>query len=52
MLKTIINIVLFLLFMVLVSKGNTVPGYTGVGMMSIGIAGLLTQLYLYNKQYQ
>ncbi len=52
MVKTIINTALFLVFMILVAKGNTVAGYTGIGIMSTGIAGLLGQLYLYNKKYQ
>lgn len=50
--KKIINIILFIIFLGMVIKGNDVIGYKGIGIMIVGLMGLLSQLYLYNKQYQ
>lgn len=50
--KKIIHAILFVIFLGLVIKGNTIIGYKGIGVMLVGLAGLLSQLYLYNKQYQ
>ncbi|MBO3091266.1 hypothetical protein J5F27_04940 [Schleiferilactobacillus harbinensis] len=50
--KIIMNVVLFILFMALVIGGQRHIGYAGLGVMLIGLAGLLAQLWLYNRQYQ
>lgn len=50
--KKIIHTILFVIFLGLVIKGNTIIGYKGIGVMLVGLAGLLSQLYLYNRQYQ
>lgn len=52
MLKKILYVILFIISLGLVIKGNTIPGYSGLAVMTIGLAGLLTELYMYNKQYQ
>jgi hypothetical protein len=48
--KIIVNAALF--FMALVIGGQRHIGYAGLGVMLIGLAGLLAQLWLYNRQYQ
>lgn len=50
--KKIIHAILFVIFLGLIINGNTIMGYKGIGVMLVGLAGLLSQLYLYNKQYQ
>lgn len=50
--KTLIKIVLFILFIVLVTWGRTVDGAQGLGIQSIGLFGLLGLLYSYNQRYQ
>ena len=49
--KKIIHAILFV-FLGLIINGNTIMGYKGIGVMLVGLAGLLSQLYLYNKQHQ
>lgn len=50
--KKIIHTILFIVFLGMVINGNTIIGYKGIGVMILGLSGLLSQLYLYNKQYQ
>ena len=52
MVKKIIYILVFLVSIILVVKGNRVHGYNGLLMMILGLAGLLGELYSYNKKYQ
>ncbi|MEN8079247.1 hypothetical protein ABFP60_20005 [Clostridioides difficile] len=52
MVKKIIYVLVFIISMMLVIKGNTVNGYNGLIMMFIGLAGLLIELYSYNRKYQ
>ena len=52
MVKKIIYILVFIISMILVIKGNTIHGYNGLLIMFIGLAGLLAELYSYNKKYQ
>lgn len=52
MIKKLIYLVIFIVSMTLVIKGNRVPDYKGIVMMFIGAAGLLSELYIYNKGYQ
>ncbi|KRO17533.1 DUF6903 family protein [Lacticaseibacillus saniviri] len=50
--KIVINIVLFILFMTMVILGQQHVGYAGLSVMLIGLAGLLTQLWAYNRNGQ
>ncbi|SHI72068.1 hypothetical protein SAMN02745163_00717 [Clostridium cavendishii DSM 21758] len=50
--KKFIYIILFLLFIGLVVKGNYVRGYNGLLIMMIGTAGILSELYMYNRKYR
>ncbi|CDG03090.1 DUF6903 family protein [Clostridium chauvoei] len=50
--KKLIYAIVFFLSIFLVVKGNTMAGYAGLGVMFIGLAGILSELYLYNKRYQ
>ncbi len=52
MLKNIILTILFFLSLFLVIKGNSITGYMGLGIMFIGMAGVISELYIYNKKYQ
>ncbi|MBS5886171.1 hypothetical protein [Clostridium sp.] len=52
MVKNIILTVIFFLSMFLVIKGNTINGYSGLLIIFIGMAGILGELYIYNKKYQ
>ncbi|WP_297632032.1 hypothetical protein [uncultured Clostridium sp.] len=51
MLKNVVKLILFVIAIILVIKGATIIGYTGLGMMFLGIAIILGELYIYNKQY-
>ena len=35
----------------LVVIGHRSIGYPGLGLMTVGLAGMLTLLYIYNRQY-
>ena len=52
MIKKIIYILIFILAIFLVIKGNTIQGYKGLSIMFIGLACLLAELYSYNRKYQ
>ena len=52
MFKRIIYIIIFIISLTLVIKGNEVNDHKGLIMMLIGLVGLLIELHLYNKQYQ
>lgn len=52
MLKNIILTILFFVSLFLVIKGNSIAGYTGLAIMFIGMAGVISELYIYNKKYQ
>ena len=52
MLKNIILTILFFISLFLVIKGNSIEGYTGLIIMFIGMAGVISELYIYNKKYQ
>lgn len=52
MLKNIILAILFFVSVLLVIKGNSILGYSGLAMMLIGMAGVISELYIYNKKYQ
>jgi len=52
MIKKLLYTVVFILSMVLVIKGKSINGYMGLSVMMIGLIGILSELYLYNKRYQ
>ncbi len=52
MIKKLLYVVIFLVSLFLVVKGNRVPDYKGLVMMLLGVGGLLSELYIYNKGYQ
>lgn len=52
MLKNIILTILLFVSWFLVIKGNSIAGYTGLAIMFIGMAGVISELYIYNKKYQ
>jgi len=49
--KGIFAVLFFIISLYLIIKGQTIRDITGVSMMMIGLAGLLIELYLYNKKY-
>ncbi len=49
--KKVLYILLFLISIFLVIEGKSINSYTGLLMMLIGLAGILFEVYLYNKQY-
>lgn len=51
-LKALIIILGFILSVSLVYKGLRIRSYLGLIIMLIGVAGLLFELYLYNRRYQ
>lgn len=52
MVKKLIYFSVFILALIMVIKGNTINGYNGLSIMFIGLALMLTELYLYNRRYQ
>lgn len=50
--KIIVNIVAFIVFMLMIILGQRNVGWTGLGVEIVGLIGLLTQLFLYNKKYK
>lgn len=52
MVKKLLCAVIFIVSIYLVIKGNRIDGYQGLWIMLIGLGGLLSELYVYNKGYQ
>lgn len=52
MLKKIVMFIAFIIFIFLVVKGNSIVGYSGLAMMVIGLIGVVSELYIYNKKFQ
>lgn len=52
MIKNIIKLLCFILAMILVIRGAKNIGYAGLLTMFAGVSIILTELYLYNKQYR
>lgn len=48
--KIVINIVMFILFLSMIIIGQKNIGIQGLCIMLVGLIGLLTQLFLYNKK--
>lgn len=52
MIKKLLYSVVFILSIILVIKGKSINGYKGLLVMMIGLLGILSELYLYNRKYQ
>lgn len=50
--EVVLQIVAFIVFMSLIIIGQKTVGVGYLGMMLVGLAGLMVQLYLYNRKYQ
>ncbi len=50
--KRLIVFLFLILFIWLVFKGQATKGYGGLAMILIGLGGILSELYLYNKKYK
>ncbi|MDU1404177.1 DUF6903 family protein [Clostridium sp.] len=50
--KKIIYSIIFIISLALVIKGRTITNYHGLIMMFLGLIGILSEIYLYNKQYR
>lgn len=48
--KVTTNIVAFIVFLSMIVLGQKNISVAGLGTMLVGLTGLLTQLFLYNKQ--
>lgn len=49
--KTLTMILVFCLSVFLIIKGQSIKSGSGLLMMIIGLAGLLLELFIYNKKY-
>jgi|GEM_PF-6058274 len=47
-----INIVLFLIGIVLVITGHGINGALGLATMLLGLAALISMIYVYNRKYR
>lgn len=50
--KNILLMSIFIVSMALIFIGQKNVGYQGLAMEVIGLAGLLTDLYMYNKKFK
>lgn len=48
--RIVINVVAFIVFLTMIILGQKDIGIKGLAVMLIGLTGLLTQLFLYNKR--
>ena len=48
--RIIINIIAFIVFLSMIIIGQRYIGIPGLCIMLVGLIGLLTQLFLYNKR--
>lgn len=48
--KIVINIIAFIIFLLMIIIGQKHIGIPGLCIMLVGLVGLLTQLFLYNKK--
>jgi len=48
--KIVINIIAFIVFLSMIIIGQRNIGIPGLCIMLLGLTGLLTQLFLYNKK--
>ncbi|MDR6938592.1 DUF6903 family protein [Arcanobacterium hippocoleae] len=49
-LRIVLAVIFYLGCVGLAIYGNTIPGWSGLGIMMLGLAGILTLLYLYNRR--
>lgn len=50
--KNIVMIVLFLVFISMIVIGQKTVGLSNLGLELVGLAGLLVELYIYNRKYK
>lgn len=50
-LMLLLKLVFFIGFTALVIIGQGIDGFTGIGIMLLGLIGLLGLLYIYNRSY-
>ena len=50
--KIIINIIAFVVFLSMIILGQKNIGIPGLSVMLVGLIGLLTQLFLYNRKHK
>lgn len=51
-LRVVIGAIAYLVCIGLAVYGNTIPGWKGLGIMLVGLAGILVMLYLYNRRHK
>ncbi|XCB29868.1 hypothetical protein RQN30_12055 [Arcanobacterium hippocoleae] len=51
-LRIVLGIIAYIVCVLLAIYGNTIPGWKGLGIMMIGLAGILLMLYLYNRRHR
>ena len=51
-LMVILKLILFIVFLSMIIRGQRTVGYKNLVQMLIGLAGLLVLLYSYNKKFQ
>lgn len=49
--KAFIMLLIFILSVFLIVKGQIIKGYFGLLIMLVGLIGLVLNLYIYNKKY-
>ena len=49
--KTLCMLILCIIAVFLVIKGQILQGYYGFSMMLVGVSILLVEIYLYNRKY-
>jgi hypothetical protein len=49
--KAFIMLLIFILSVILIIKGQIIKSYFGLLIMLVGLVGLILDLYLYNKKY-
>ncbi len=49
--QNIIALILFIIFLAMVILGQKDVGYTGLGIQALGLVGLLSLLYVYNRKH-
>lgn len=51
-LRITLGIIAYIVCVILAIYGNTIEGWRGLGIMMIGLVGILTMLYLYNRRHR
>ena len=51
-LRSALTTAVFVICIIATIIGHGIPGWTGLGVMMIGLAGILIILYLYNRRHR